>query len=303
MSAATMPTLLDMVKQRGNDAVVGLIEEVITSVPEFGLLPSRGIPGVTYRTLARVGLPTVGFRNANEGSVESKSAYEQRDVATFIMNPSWKCDKAVADIHPDGPEAYIAMEGSGMTTAAAMTICSQMYYGGDAKGFQGLSNFVDSSLVIDATGSTPNGGSSVWAIKFGIQDVSLVFGANGNLDLSDVRIGDAYDANERRYTAYLQELLSWVGLSVLSKWSVGRIKNLTIQSGKGLTDNLLSQLLECFPTGHEPDAFIMTRRSRGQLQRSRTATNATGAEAPRPTEYEGIPIITSESLVNTEAIV
>ena len=302
-TAATMPTLLDMVKFQGNDAVVGLIEEVISKVPELALLPARGIPGQSYKTLARVTLPSVGFRSANEGSSESKSGYEERSVETFPLNPSWKCDKMVADIHPDGAEAYIATEGAGMTKAAAMAVCKQMYYGraNDAKGFQGLANFVDSGMVVDATGSTANGATSVWAVKWGLQDVSLCFGANGNLDLSDVRIGDAYDANNKRYTAYIQELASWVGLSVLSKWSVGRICNLTVQSGKGLTDTLLSQLLEKFP--EDPDCFIMTRQSRGQLQRSRTATNATGQEAPRPKDYEGIPIVVSESLVNTEAIV
>lgn len=301
-TAATMPTMLDMVKFQGNDAVVGLIEEVISKVPELALLPARGIPGRSYKTLARTSLPTTSFRNPNEGSDESKSGYEEREVQTFALNPSWKCDKMVADIHPDGPEAYIATEGAGMTRAAAMAICRQMYYGrdNDAKGFQGLINFVDSGMVVDATGTTVNGGSSVWAVKFGLQDVSLCFGANGDLSLEDVRIESAFDASGKRFTAYVQELSSWVGLSVLSKWSVGCIKNLTTQDSKKLTDSHLSQLLELFP--EDPDCFLMTRRSRGQLQRSRTATNATGAEAPRPTEYEGIPIVVSESLVNTEAI-
>lgn len=164
------------------------------------------------------------------------------------------------------------MEGTGMINAAFLTCCSQMYYGGDAKGFQGLANFVDSSLVVDATGTTANGASSVWALKFGPSDVQLVIGGNGKLELSDVRVGDASDANGKRFTAYIQEMLTWVGLQVMSKWSVGRIKNLTTQNGKGLTDNLLSTFLEQFPTGHTPDVFVMSRRSRGQ--------SSSGAEPP-----------------------
>jgi len=298
-----VPTLLDMAVMNGNDAVVGLVEEVIVAVPELAVIPMRSIRGQQYPSLVRTALPVVSFRHANEGNTETKSVYEQRLVETFILNPTWKCDKAVADIYEDGAEAYIALEGSAMMNAANLALCSQMYYGGDAKGFQGLASFVESSMVIDATGNSANAAASVWAVKFGLQHVSMVIGGGGKFDLSDVRIGDAYDSNNKRYTAYIQELLSWMGLQVLNKYSVGRIKNLTTQSGKGLTDSLLSQLLEVFPAGHKPDAFIMNRRSRGQLQRSRTATNATGAEAPLPSSFEGIPFIISESLVNTEAIV
>lgn len=301
MAITGMPTLLDIAKGNGLGQE-GYVEEAIVAVPELERMPVDTIPGQQYKTLVRTALPTVQFRSANEGNTPSKGVYEPRLVETFILNPTWQVDKAAADIWHRGPEDFISMEGTGMINAAFLTCCSQMYYGGDAKGFQGLANFVDSSLVVDATGTTANGASSVWALKFGPSDVQLVIGGNGKLELSDVRVGDAYDANGKRFTAYIQEMLTWVGLQVMSKWSVGRIKNLTTQNGKGLTDNLLSTFLEQFPTGHTPDVFVMSRRSRGQLQRSRTATNVTGAAAPLPTEYEGIPIITSETILNTEAI-
>jgi hypothetical protein len=48
--------------------------------------------------------------------------------------------------------------------------------------------------------------------------------------------------------------------------------------------------------------MFMTRRSRGQLRNSRTATNATGAPAPMPTEVGGVPIEVTDSLSNVEAL-
>jgi len=39
------------------------------------------------------------------------------------------------------------------------------------------------------------------------------------------------------------------------------------------------------------------------LRNSRTATNATGTGAPFPTEVEGIPIVVSDAVTSTEAIV
>jgi hypothetical protein len=46
----------------------------------------------------------------------------------------------------------------------------------------------------------------------------------------------------------------------------------------------------------------MTKRSQEQLRASRTATNATGAPAPIPTDAFGIPIGVTDGILNTEAL-
>jgi hypothetical protein len=80
------------------------------------------------------------------------------------------------------------------------------------------------------------------------------------------------------------------------------------ESGKGLTDALLARLVATFPVGHTPDALFMSRRSRAQLQASRTVTLYGGekkrpdqpATAPLPTEFEGIPIYATDSILDTD---
>jgi hypothetical protein len=94
-----------------------------------------------------------------------------------------------------------------------------------------------------------------------------------------------------------------LAVQVGSVYDLSRICNLTGDSGKGLTDILLSNLLELAPVGKMPTLLVMSRRSRGQLQRSRTTYSPTGAPAPIPTEYEGIPIMTSDNVSNTEELV
>lgn len=302
----TRPSLLDVATFQNVDASA-IIEEVIKMVPEIGLLPWDTIPGQQYRTIVRTSDPTAAFRAANNGPTASKSTFENRLVETFILNPRWECDKAVADVHPKGAAYYIGVEAVGILRAAMKTLASQMYYGtgagGDTAGFPGLLAAYDTTnMEVDAGGTTASTGSSVWMIKRGEEDVKGLIGGNGVLDVSDVRIGDITGQNSSTLTAYIQELLGWFGLQVGNKWSVGRIKKLTADSGKSLTDSLLSQLLEKFPAGHEPDVILMSRRSRGQLQRSRTTYSPTGQPAPLPTEYEGIPIVITESILNTEAL-
>jgi hypothetical protein len=83
-----------------------------------------------------------------------------------------------------------------------------------------------------------------------------------------------------------------------------RIKNLEEAGSnkKTLNDALLYAAYEKFTEfGMEPTHIVMNGRSREQLRGSRTATNPAGNPAPLPTEWEGIPIIRTASIVNSEA--
>lgn len=300
-------TLLDIAKMNGSDGVVGLIEEAIKAHPELQFGDARTIRGTQYKTLVRVANPVVGFREANKGSASVKSTYENRLVETFIMNPRFEVDKAVADAHEDGHEVLLALEGLGMTEASLQTVCRQFYYGrgtgGDGKGFPGLLAALDTTnMVVDAGGTTDSTASSVWAVKFGVKDVQWVWGQDGELKVSDPRVETIYDDENNPLTAYVQDLMAYPGLQVGSVHSIGRIKKLTEDANKGLTDDLISKLLEKFPVGVRPDVLLMSRRSLGQLRDSRTATNATGAPAPFPTEAFQIPIHATDSILNTEAL-
>jgi len=310
------PTLLDIAKL--NEGAGDLIEESIQGTPEVsGLNPRTGevipnvaaartIKGTQYKTRVRTALPSASFRDANEGATRSKSTFENRLVETFVLNPRIDVDKAVADAFEDGWQEYLAIEGVGQIEAAMRTLGKQFYYGrgssGDAKGHPGLIDAVDDSMIVDAEGTTESGGSSIWLVKFGPRAVQWVFGSDGAIELSDVRIGDVIDDDSNPYTAYIQELLLWAGVQVGSKNVIAQIKNVTAQTGKTATDDLIYQALEKFPSGIVPDAIFMTRRSQRQIRESRTATNATGTPAPLPMDVEGIPLLATDSILNTEAI-
>lgn len=299
-----MPTLLDIAKRNGSDAVAGLILETTKAVPELTTGAARTIKGLNYKTRVRTSLPTVSFRDINEGTDVNTGTIENRLVECFTLNPRFAADKAMALASEDGPSLYLAEEGVAVVTAAMQHLGGQFYYGvgKDLKGFPGLLAALDSGMVIDATGTTASTGSSVWAVKWGRQDVSWVWGDGGSLDLSPVTEQLLAGTNSKLLTCFCQELLARPGLQVGSKYSVGRIKKLTEDSGKGLTDALIAKLIEKFPIGAKPDVLFMSRRSLRQLQSSRTATTVTGAPAPFPTESFGIPIEVTDSIIDTEAL-
>lgn len=308
-------TLLDVARSNGSDEVVGLVEENIAVTPELQLLPVRTIVGTGFKTLLRTGLPSTSFIAASEGVDPSKSTFENKYFDCGILGGRVEVWKTILDSPENGPAADIkATEASGILESALRTVGRQIFYGttdlGSAKGFPGLVNFVHSSMIHNADGNAANAGSSVYLVKFGPQHVQLIMGNNGTFELGDWRVESLTDANGKKGPGEVADLASWIGLQCVSQHSVVRIKNLTSQTGKGLTDTLLADALDKFPVGIVPDAIFMTRRSRTQLRKSRTVVlNGSGKErpdqpniAPTPTEYEGIPIFATDSLLDSEPI-
>jgi len=312
-------TMLDLAKRRCAAKEVGLIEANIAAAPEVKLIPARTIEGTGFDTLLRTGFPTVEFTGLNEGVAPSKSVYETKHVQCFPVRSLIQIDKAAVSV--DSPLASLQTdEASGVTEATLRKLGRQFYYGrtvgkGDVKGYYGLVDFVDNTMIVNATGTTANGATSVYFVKFGVKDVQLIFGKNSVLTLPPFRDETATDGNGKKFDASVAHLTGWAGLQCTNPNSLVRICNLTAENGKGLTDSLLASGLALFPAGVTPDAIFMTRRSRKQLQDDRAAKVAlqgngkTGtlgggsAYAPTPTEFEGIPIVVTDSLLNTEAIV
>lgn len=318
-----LPTLLDIAKINGADeGLIGLFDEAARSAPEVtgiaymmgkpvkldGVGASRTIKGTQYKTLIRTALPTFQFRAANSGTTPTKSTYENRLVECFIADMQWQADKAVADACEDGAAAYIAEEASAIITSAFMGLAAQFYYGrntgGDTSGHPGLLDAVDASLVVDAGGTTDDVASSLWAVKWGPNAVQWIFGNNAPFQVSDPKtqlVNDPADST-KQFMAYIQNWVLWAGVQVKHKFAVGRIKKLTTDANKGLTDSLIGDLVAKYPAAHKPDVFFATPRSIEQLRKSRTATSTSGKESDIPVDWQGIPIIPTDAIRNNEKL-
>jgi len=297
--ANVYPTLLDIAKLNGSDALAGLIDECLTAVPELNIGYARSIKGINYKVAVRTALPTVGFRAANEGIENTVATRINRLVEAYILDASWSADQAVADSYEDGAAAYCTLEAGDHMQAALRHICSQFYYGtaADAKGFPGLVSQVNSDMEVDATGADSDT-SSVWGVKYGPQNVAWVLGQNGQVSEGETKNYEQTRSSKTLWV-YGQSITARVGLQIGNQYSIGRIKN--IDSGKPCTDDLISDLLKKFMDKDlRPDYLLMSPRSLQELQDSRTATNPTGAPAPFPTQSFNVPIVVSTSITDTE---
>jgi len=304
-------TLLDITKQNGTDAAVGLVEENRDFAPEISVLKGRPIKGTSYTASVRVDLPSGGpaFRRANEGSDLLASQYDQRLNQCFFMDGQMQVDEMVAKASEFGVDTVLAREAIGVFRRKVLNLGSQIYYGTakDAKGFPGYVSLYDVAnmdIIAQAKGSLGATTSSAWLVVNEPDAVELIYGENAGLDMGTWMRQQVKDANGKSFMAWVNNLSGLVGLSMNYTKSLCRIKNLN--GTTGLTDALVAKALSFFPVGTKPTHLFCNRLQRYMLQQSRTpVAGAVTAGllnfAPTPTESNGIPLFVTDSLTNTEA--
>ena len=298
-------TLLDIKKL--NDGVgFDLVEENVLLCPELRIIPAEVIAGAEMKLTVRTDLPTVGFRNLNEGMARSKSQYETRVFSCADISGQIAIDLGVYRRALD-PLRLQQAEASGFMEAAFRHVAKQFWYGttNDTKGFPGIiaQMLADTAHEVDATGTTAK--SSVYFVRIARETCQFLFGNGTTIDLQpEWKEETVIDANGNPFQALTNWLTGAVGARLANKNSVVRIKNIGTATGKTLTDALMYQAYEKFTTalGAEPTHIFLTPRSREQLRVSRTATTTTGQPAPLPTDWNGIPLIASSAISNAETI-
>ena len=307
--ADTLQTLADMAKINDMNARDAGATEIFQAAPFLAALHSiESTNGATHTYTKYTGAPVVGFRQPNEGRDHSKSADTLVTLALQILDASFHVDKMLAEIDKKrGVDGHMAREASRHLSTAFRKAEEQLFYGlgEDADGFEGL---VDSygalanDYVLDAGGGAANDRTSVWAVR-SVPDesgVCTVLGS-GEISIGEYFLQMVEDANQKKFNAYVQPIEGWLGLQIATPNCAARLVN--VGAGQGLTDDLLSDLLELFEEEAPATHIVMNRQARGQLRKSRTATNATGANAPLPTEFDNVPIITTSSIKKNETAV
>jgi hypothetical protein len=287
------------------------VTELLEDTPFLAVMSAITASNMTsHEWLKKTAAPGAGFRAINDGLENTKATYTKVTQALKLFDAGFDMDIGLLEAR--NGDRLMRREAVDHLKVAFTSLEKQLFYGtgtgGLSTGFAGFSQETavdrkDDVMVVDATGTTVGGASSVWAVRAGESAVSVVYGMEGRIEIkpsyNTLRAGSATGS----YDAVRTPILFYAGCQVATSLDLGRIVNLTAQAGKGLTDLLIAQLLAKFPAGRKPTHLVMNRQSQMQLQSSRTATNPTGSPAPFPTEAFGIPIVVTDQLLITEALV
>jgi len=324
---ATGPyTLLD-IAVRNKNKVSSLIEGIITYAPELKTLPWLSHGGISYTTLTRTYLPSGSFSQVGGGVAIQKSEWKREPGSMYkfeaqmkiaedvvIASMAEKDNLVIGDVLAD--EALATMKGS------AITIGSQVWYGtkASANGFAGLSNAIVSGNVVDAGGAHGSDSTSAYLVYMddspvNPQGVHGLIGNGGRMTFSDTWLKQqglisGSGATATYGTYFFNNFMSFMGLVVPRSEALWQISNI-IPGTNNLTDDLCAQLISKVPLALIADRskwrWFLNPRAIYSLRKSRTSINyqpadgkGTPAFAPEPTEICGIPIVPTESIINTE---
>lgn len=286
------------------------IVDLKNSAPLMARLPYEvASNGATHKYSKYTQEPVVGFRAENDGREHDHSVDTVVTETLKILDFSWKVDKAVADAwRQGGAEALIAREGARHLGAAMFQAEKQLIRGTNniAGGFNGWEDngFIDAvadEMTVNAGGTTASVQTSVYFIK--TSEVMPVVNPGEGIMLGDTVVMEVAGATGF-YPAYYTPACVWMAGMIGGKYSMARICNINdATDSKPLTDDLLTQALELFPASQMPDLCVMNRAALSQLQRSRTTYSPTGQPAPFPQEAFGVPILVTDAIVSTEAVV
>jgi hypothetical protein len=309
-----MQTALDLAKLNAGSDGTALIEANKMVAPELGLVPAFSVDELSYTSLRRISVPEGGFAAIGAGTAAGVSQYENGFFQCFQYKNLIEETKDKASAYRRGPAAFLALAMSGAYQGAMRLLGRAFYYGantapgGSTGSFAGMVDLYDKvNMVIDAGGTTDNTASSIWFIKFGNMEdgnVSFVFGNNRGLaplaTWIDAMVTPVLASPTLRTHGWQNELSAAVGLSLADPSCAVRVKKITADAGKGMTDGLGQLAMEKFPVGIIPDVVLMTRRTRRQLQQSRVTSLI--PKPPLPVDVEGIPIVITDSISNAEAL-
>jgi len=292
------------------------ITDLLDDAPLLARMPAiKASNGTQHKYLKQTTASSAGFRDALDAVAKTASQDTLVTDTLTILDASFDTDVALADAYKGGRDAWLQIELQRSLRQAMAVIEKQVIYGtgSDAKGFAGLSDDAqldryNDTMVHNAAGSNASTQTSVFFLRMGENDVSVVVGNDGRFVVEDeptiiAKAGAVLTTST--YPALYVPVTGYVGFQIGGAYSAARICNIecnVMTSTTAFTDDHCAAALSLFPAARQPNVCVMNRSALRLLRQSRSAYSPTGAPAPFPTEVFGIPIVVTDQIVSTEAV-
>lgn len=329
--ATTHPTLIDVAGTLDPDGKVAKVIEILNQTNEVlddAVWVQANTP-TGHVTTIRTGLPAPTWRKLNYGVLPTKGHTAQVTDTIGNLEAYAEVDVKLANLN-NNSDAFRLSEDRAHIEGMNQEMAATIFYGNDLLDdaeFTGLSARFNSltansgdNIIQPAAGVDGNDNASMWLLVWGPETVHMTYppGWEAGLnveDLGEVTLENAPGGPEGgRMQAYRTHYEWGAGLTVRDWRYVVRVQynqeDLTKDAATGpdLID-LLTDAVERIPAlGMGRAVFYANRRTRAFLRkqvRSAVANTLTleNFEGRRVLTFDGIPIRTSDALLNTEAAV
>lgn len=307
-------TLLDLVALQRNDLLIGLVEDYTQFSPEIQKFPVITRPGTMYYFARRTALPSVAFRQANNGTTGTKSTYRQEFREMFFLDGIIDIDEMIWKGNDGTTGDLVTNEVNGILQSAFNYLGQQIWYGKDqdSLGFAGVRAQLSGTVGVGGSTST----TSAYLCWLHPQGINLDVGQAGAISCPPpirqmVAVASPGSGNAFHWVTNLS---CYVGLSVKSQYSVWALTgcNSTVSQSKysnPISDFNATQLINKIPvTRRNGLVWFMNKTGQATLIGSRTAINnqpagsdGGPAYSPLADRLGGFPIVVSESILDTES--
>jgi hypothetical protein len=339
----TYTTLADWAKLQAPDGSIAQVAELLSQMNKMvedmpfieGNLPTG------HRGSVRTSLPTPTWRRINQGIDPAKSTSAQVTDTCGMSEALAIVDKALADLNGNSA-AWRLQENKAFIEGATQDMATQLIYSNSSTSPEKLMGFTPryntlstgtsqtANNVISGSGASSTN-TSIWLVGWGPDKVTGIFPKGSTAGLQDNDLGEdwAFDANNKRYRAYMTHYVWKAGLHVKDWRYVVRICNLETGSGTaGFTSTAPVDLVDCIDQAiakipnldacrpvlymnRKAKRFLNKQRNYG-VQASSTVNLTTirrddsgdsRGVIKRFDNYDGIPIHIMDAILNTEATV
>ena len=234
-------TLNDWAKKLDPDGKTAKTVEILSQTNEIldDMLFKEGNLPTGEQTTIRTGLPDVFYRLMNQGVPKSKSTTAQITEQAAELTARSEVDVKLAKLNGN-VNSFRLDEAMAFLEAMNQRMASTLFFGSasNPEEFVGFSpryndlSSVNGQNILDA-GGTGSDNLSIWLVGWGMRSVHGIFpkGSKAGIDHEDLGIDDAFDADNNRFRAYMDEW-KWDNGLVVKDWRyASRIANVSTLRG------------------------------------------------------------------------
>lgn len=326
-------TLNDWAKRIDPDGKTAKTVEILSQTNEIltDMMFKEGNLPTGEQATIRTGLPAVFYRLMNMGVPKSKSTTAQVTENTAELTGRSEVDVGVAKLNGN-VNSFRLDESMAFLEAMNQRMASTLFYGSAAnpEEFVGFSprysdlGAVNGQNILDA-GGTGSDNLSIWLVGWGQRSVHGLFpkGSKAGIDHEDLGIQDAFDANNNRFRAYMDDWKWENGLMVKDWRYTVRIANVDEPDLIGQTGTqaeaaatavmkLMSRSIDRLPTLNDVQPSFYVNRTVASMLRIAALDKSNQAldieksltqlgKTIFTTTFLGIPVRIVDALVSNEA--